>query len=337
MNDPKVVMIGAGAMGGILAAALARGGADLSIIDTDAVHVAAINRNGLVPRDFPPHDPVPLPASTAPEAYNYADLAVIMAPAYESTNAARTAKQILKPDGAAISCQNGLGNAEALIAELGEARVFMGSTRSSADRPSPGSPRATKIDPTTVGEFDGSISDRATWFADTATKGGLPTSVSDNITGVLWSKFLHNCCVNAICATTGLRQAEIARDEPLEALRDQLLAEGLAVAAAKGIALEKPDPQPHIRQHMWQKYTQPSMLQMVEAGRIIEIDAINGWLVREGDALGVDVTANRVIYALARGRAQASRQAQHMQVDYPALSAEAQEIIARGDAPWQAG
>ena len=125
MNDPKVVMIGAGAMGGILAAALARGGADLSIIDKDAVHVAAINRNGLVPRDFPPHDPVPIPAATAPEAEGYADLAVIMAPAYESAKAAQTAKQILKPNGAAISCQNGLGNAEALIAELGYGRVFM--------------------------------------------------------------------------------------------------------------------------------------------------------------------------------------------------------------------
>ena len=211
----------------------------------------------------------------------------------------------------------------------------MGSTRSSADRPSPGSPRATKIDPTTVGEFDGATSARATWFAETATKGGLPTFVTDNITGVLWSKFLHNCCVNAICATTGLRQAEIARDDPLEALRDQLLAEGLAVAAAKGIALEKPDPQPHIRQHMWQKYTQPSMLQMVEAGRVIEIDAINGWLVRLGDILGVDVTANRLITALVRGRAQASMQVQHMQLDYAALSAEAQETIARGEAPWQ--
>lgn len=335
MNDPKVVMIGAGAMGGILAAALSRGGADLSIIDTDAVHVAAINRNGLVPRDFPPHDPVLIPATTKPEREAYADLAVIMAPAYETMNAALTAKHILKPDGAAVSCQNGLGNAEALIGELGEGRVFMGSTRSSADRPSPGTPRATKIDPTTVGEFDGSASARAKWFAETASRGGLPTEVSDNIVGVLWSKFLHNCAVNAICATTGLRQAEIARDPSLEALRDQLLTEGLAVAAAKGITLEKPDPMPHIRQHMWQKYTKPSMMQMVEAGRLIEIEAINGWLVRLGDILGVDVTANRLITALARGRAQASRQAQHMQIDFPALSAEAQEIISRGEAPWQ--
>ena len=255
MNDPKVVMIGAGAMGGILASALARGGADLSIIDTDAEHVAAINANGLNPVDFGPTDPIRLPASTEPAGEGYADIAVVMAPAYESANAAITARRILKPDGSAVSCQNGLGNAEALIGELGQGRVFMGSTRSSADRPDPGCPRATKIDPTSVGEFDAAPSARARWFAETATRGGLPTTVSDNIIGVLWSKFLHNCAVNAICATTGLRQAEIARDPALEALRDQLLSEGLAVAKAKGIALEKPDPQPHIRQHMWQKYT----------------------------------------------------------------------------------
>lgn len=335
MNDPKVVMIGAGAMGGILAAALARGGAVLSIIDTDAVHVAAINRHGLVPRDFPPHEPISIHAMTRPEDEDWADLAVIMVPAYESATAAATAARVLKDSGAAVSCQNGLGNAEALLAELGEGRVFMGSTRSSADRPTPGSPRATKVDPTTVGEFDGSISERATWFAETATRGGLPTSVTDNIEGVLWSKFLHNCAVNAICGVTGLRQAEVAREASLEALRDQLLAEGLAVATAKGIVLEKPDPQPHIRQHMWRKYTQPSMLQMVEAGRPIEIEAINGWLVREAEALGLDVPANRVVAAMARGRAQASIQSQHTKMDYAKLSAEAEDTIARGAAPWQ--
>ena len=311
------------------------GGADLSIIDTDAEQVAAINANGLNPVDFGPTDPIRLPASTEPAGEGCADIAVVMAPAYESANAAITARRILKPDGSAVSCQNGLGNAEALIGELGQGRVFMGSTRSSADRPDPGCPRATKIDPTSVGEFDAAPSARARWFAETATRGGLPTTVSDNIIGVLWSKFLHNCAVNAICATTGLRQAEIARDPALEALRDQLLSEGLAVAKAKGIVLEKPDPQPHIRQHMWQKYTQPSMLQMVEAGRLIEIDAINGWLVRLGDALGVDVTVNRLVTAMARGRAQASRQAQHLNPDYAALTDEAQQVIARGEAPWQ--
>ncbi|MEM7684666.1 MAG: ketopantoate reductase family protein [Pseudomonadota bacterium] len=335
MNDPTVVIIGAGAMGGILAAALARGGARLSIIDTDAEHVAAINRDGLCPQDFGPTDAVRVSAATTADTSDYADLVVIMTPAYEVASAAKTARKVLKATGAAVSCQNGLGNAEALIAELGDARVFMGSTRSSADRPEPGCPRATKIDPTTVGEFDGTATGRATWFAETATRGGLPTVVSDNIMGVLWSKFLHNCAVNAICATTGLRQAEVARDRALEALRDQLLQEGLAVARAKGIDLEKTDPQPHIRQHMWQKYTQPSMLQMVEAGRPIEIDAINGWLVREADELGIDVPANRVITALARGRAQASRQSQHMAPNYAALSAEAQETIALGEAPWQ--
>ncbi|MEL7000743.1 MAG: 2-dehydropantoate 2-reductase N-terminal domain-containing protein, partial [Pseudomonadota bacterium] len=64
MNDPTVVIIGAGAMGGILAAALVRGGARLSIIDTDAEHVAAINRDGLCPRDFGPPDAVRVSAAT---------------------------------------------------------------------------------------------------------------------------------------------------------------------------------------------------------------------------------------------------------------------------------
>lgn len=335
MDATEVVMIGAGAMGGILAAALARGGARLSIVDTDAAHVAAINQRGLCPLAFGEADAIAVPATTEPPRQGYADLVVVMTPAYECIAAARTASQILKPEGSAVSCQNGLGNAEALIDALGAGRVFMGSTRSSADRPAPGQPRATKIDPTTVGEFDGRPSDRTAWFARTATAGGLPTKVSENIQGVLWSKFLHNCAVNAISAITGLRQGETSRDPEIARLRWQILDEGLAVARAKGIALEHPDPKPQIAAHTWRKYTKPSMQQHIDQGRLTEIDAINGWLVREGDALGVPTPINRAVAALARGRARAAHQACNHDIDYAALTADAVADVESGAEPWK--
>lgn len=335
MNEPEVVMIGAGAMGGILAAALARGGARVSIIDTDAAHVAAIKETGLRPRDFGAADALALPAETHAGRVGYADLAVVMVPAYESARAAMTAARVLKPAGSAVSCQNGLGNAEALIAALGEARVFMGSIRASADRPAPGCPRATKIDPTTVGELDGTLSDRADAFAKCASAGGLPTTVSANIRGVLWSKFLHNCAVNALSATTGLRQGEVSRDPELARLRWAILEEGLAVARAKGIELEYPDPKPQIAVHAWRKFTKPSMQQHIDQGRLTEIDAINGWLVREADALGLPAPVNRTVAALTRGRAHAGHLAATAPPDYDALTAEAVAEVECGDKPWE--
>jgi 2-dehydropantoate 2-reductase len=336
-DDAEVVMIGAGAMGGVIAGALALAGVRLSIIDTDAEHVAAIARDGLRVANLPdPGEgaPLPVPAATAPDREAYANLAVVMTPAYETPGAARTAARVLKPDGAAVSMQNGLGNAEALVEVLGASRVFMGSTRVSADRPAPGCPRATRIDPSAVGEIGAGPLPRTTWFAEKLSRGGLPTEVSDNVAGVLWSKFIHNCGINALSAITGLRMGEVSRVPGLAQLRWQAIDEALTVARAKGIRLQYPDPVPELRRHTWRKFTKPSMLQHVEAGRPIEIESLNGWLVREAEALGIDVPANRIVTALARGRALAAMRAV-APPDYAALAAEAEAEIARGETPWQ--
>ena len=335
MQDPNVVMIGAGAMGGVIAGALADAGARLSIIDTDAEHVAAINADGLRVAALGAEGARPVAATTEANVEGEADLVVVMTPAYETAKAAQTAARVLGPDGAAVSVQNGLGNAEALIAALGPERVFMGSTRTSADRPEPGCPRATKIGPTTVGELDGPSRLRTEWFADALNRGGLPTVVSENVVGVLWSKFIHNCAINPLSAITGLRMGEVARSEELSDLQSQVVEEGLAVAAAKGITLEYPNPLPQMKRHVWQKFTKPSMMQHVENGRMIEIDAINGWLVREAEALGMDAPANRILTSLARARALAMQRQLHEKLDYVALTREAEAEIARGDTPWE--
>ena len=333
MQDPRIVVIGAGAMGGSMACALARSGAWVEIIDTDSAHVTVIGADGLAVENLGEAGQVG--ADTEPGAVGRADLVVVMVPAYETARAARTAAHVLKSDGFAVSCQNGLGNAEALVAELGAERVFMGSTRASADRPAPGRPRITKMDPTLVGELDGRSSDRTRWFADAMTRGGMPTEVTDNIEGVLWSKFIHNCCINAPSAITGLRMGEVTRVPDLGPLRWQIAEEALAVARAKGIRLQYPDPVPLMQVHVWRKFTKPSMQQHVEQGRMIEIDAINGWLVKEAEALGLDAPVNRVVTALARGRAIAEQLKQSEGRDYAAMTAEAEAEIDRGERPWE--
>lgn len=332
--DPEVVVIGAGALGGSMAGALIRAGARLTIIDTDAEHVAAINARGLKVHGLGDGQALPVRAMTAPDRDQWADLAIVMTPTYERENAARTAAQVLKPDGHAASLQNGLGNAEVLIDTLGPCRVFMGSSKSSADRPAPGEPRITKLDPLTVGELDGETRPRTTWLAEKLTAGGMPTGVTDNIEGVLWSKFITNCCINAFSAITGLRMGEVSRTPGLGPLRWEVVDECLAVVRAKGIRLPDPDPAATLKVHTWRKFTRPSMQQMMEAGRPIEIDAINGHLVREAEALGIPVPVNRTLTMLARGRAAAVARDLAPAPDYAALTAAAEAEIDRGDTPW---
>lgn len=331
METPKVAMIGAGAMGGVMAGALAAGGADLTIIDTDTAHVSAIRAQGLrvTGLDGPQH----VPAMSAPEGSGWADLAVIMVPSTETATAARTARQVLKPDGSAVSCQNGLGNLEVLSEVLGAGRVFMGSTKVSADRPQPGCPRVTRIDPTTLGELDGQTRPRTDWMVRTLSAGGLPSVLTDNINGALWTKFIHNCAINALSAITGLRMGEVTRIPELGALRWQIVDEALAVAAARGVRLTDPHPHRTLKPHVWKKFTKPSMLQHIEQGRPTEIDAINGYLVREGARLGIPTPVNAVIHALALGRGAAVLRAEET-LDYEAMTAAAEAEIARGETPW---
>lgn len=334
MFDPDVAMIGAGALGGSMAGALIRAGARLTIIDTDAEHVAAINAHGLQVLNLADEAPLTVRATTDPGAAGWADLAIVMTPTYDRDAAAVTAAHVLKPDGSAASLQNGLGNAEALIATLGADRVFMGSSKSSADRPAPGQPRITKLDPLTVGELDGQTRPRTEWLADALTRGGIPTGVSDNIQGVLWSKFITNCCINALSAITGLRMGEVSRIPGLGPLRWEIVQECMAVVRAKGIKLAGPDPETALKPHTWRKFTQPSMLQMIEAGRPIEIEAINGHLVAEAAALGIPVPINRSVTALARGRAAAIARDRGAAPNYTELTKAAEAEVDRGETPW---
>ena len=120
------------------------------------------------------------------------------------------------------------------------------------------------------------------------TGGRLNGQVTDNIVGVLWGKLIHNCALNPICAITGLRMGQMARLAETDTLQTKILEEAVAVAKAKNITLAPhPDPFAYLKDYSRLKYTQPSMQQHMESGRRTEIDAINGAIVREAEALGM--------------------------------------------------
>ena len=127
--------------------------------------------------------------------------------------------------------------------------------------------------------------------------------MTDNIVGVLWGKLIHNCALNPICAITGLRMGQMARLEETDLMQTKILEEAVAVAKAKNITLAPhPDPFAYLKDYCRLKYTQPSMQQHMESGRQTEIDAINGAIVREADALGMAAPYNHAISMLIKGR-----------------------------------
>lgn len=326
----RIAVIGAGAMGGAYGGLLAVAGEDVSLIDANEAHVAAIRQGGLRVSGALGEHVAKTPAAVSPEALDppaggWADLAVVFTDSNATREAARSARRLLAPGGCAVTFQNGIGNVEALQEELGAERVLGGSSMCSARMEAPGHAVLTHLGPTSIGELDGRRTGRVRSLASLLERAGFEVQVLDDVNARIWSKFILNSAVNALCATTGLRLGEVARLPEMDALQDRVLDEAFALVEAKGLPIAADELRASVKAHCRRKFSRPSMLQHVEAGRPTEIDAINGALVRESHRLGLAAPYNEALTALLKGRERdAIRRREHPDLDYDAWEAEVQ-------------
>jgi 2-dehydropantoate 2-reductase len=187
----------------------------------------------------------------------------------------------------------------------------------------------TNAGATFLGELGGGGSDRVDGLASALLDAGFEPETAQDINSVIWSKFVHNCAINAICAVAGMRSAEVARLPAASELQTRVLEEVMDVVAAKGITLTNADPIAYIKAHTFLRYNKPSMQQHMEAARPTEIDALNGALVREAKALGISVPFNEALTMMVKAREWAVAEAASGIVrDYAAMEADAEKEAA---------
>jgi 2-dehydropantoate 2-reductase len=322
----RIAVIGAGAMGAMFGARFARAGADVVLFDRDAEHVAAINADGIRVEGREGDLHLRLAATTDPAAIGAVDMALVMVDGNATAAAAEMLADMLPAEAFALTLQNGIGNIEALAEALGEARVVAGSTYNSGARRAPGTVAHTNVGNTTIGEIDGRDTDRIRAIAALFEGGGLPVTVSDNIVGHVWMKFVLNVAINPVAAATGLRSGQIARTPAAAKLLEHILDEALLVMAAKGIQLPVEDPRAYVIDHTWVRYNRPSMLQHIEDGRRTEIDTLNGALLREAAALSIPCPFNEAIVLMIKSLEARAR----YKAETPVIDEEALEAAARG-------
>lgn len=316
----RIAVVGAGAMGAMFGVTLAEAGNEVVLIDTNAAHVAAINAGGLKLSGVGGERVVRLPAHTDVAGLGEFALVLVTVDANNTAAAAPSVAALLSDDGVALSLQNGIGNVEALVEHLGATRVLAGVSHHSAAYLGPGAVAFTHSKQIWLGELDGRQTARVAAIVGAFEAAGHPVELVADPIGWVWSKFVLNCAGNALCASTGLRAGDIARTPELDRLQDRIIDEALALVAAKGLTLPEPDIRRTIKTMFFSKYNKPSMLQHVEAGRRTEIDALNGALVREAQALGLDVPYNEAITAVIKGIERAAeRRAAPIAPDYDAL------------------
>ena len=298
----QIAVIGAGNMGCVYGGNLARGGEQVTLIDVWEEHVRQIRAHGLRMDGLHGEFTAAVGATTDPAEAPKADAAVICVNTYNTPDAARSAGVVLKDSGYALTLQNGVGNVEILTEVLGAGRVMAGLSFHSGDLKAPGHVTHTNQGPTYLGELDRSRSPRLLAIADLFARAGLEPVLEPDIMVTIWSKFVHNCAINAICAITNLRPGHIREVKELDEFQSRIIEETVALVRAKGVTLPDADPLQIIKAYCAKKFHRVSMLQHLERGRRTEIDALNGYVARESRRLGLAAPYSEALMMLMKGR-----------------------------------
>lgn len=297
----KVLILGAGAMGCLYGAALHRAHCDVTLVDVDREHIAAINARGLELDTRAGIALLPIPARLPDQVDGVADLVVVFTKTFQTDRALQGIAQAIGPATHLLSLQNGLGNDRRLATHAAPERVLIGVSTLPSDLVGPGKVRShgeggSKLYPAFGGEpeFAGRL-------ADLLTQGGLPAALEPAIHEAIWAKAIFNATMNPLCALTRRTPGFLGAHDESRALIHALVEEGAAVANASGIAIAA---QPiHDLTHVSvtdHATHEASMLQDIKAGRRTEVDAINGAIVQAAKAAGLAAPLTETLYRLVK-------------------------------------
>jgi 2-dehydropantoate 2-reductase len=129
---------------------------------------------------------------------------------------------------------------------------------------------------------------------------GIPTVVSENIAGELWAKLVANCAYNALSAITQLPYGRMIEGTGVRDVMRDVVEEALAVARASSVQLPADVLAKTYRIAQAMPTQHSSTAQDLARGKPTEIDHLNGYVVRRGEALGIATPANRALHALVK-------------------------------------
>ena len=296
----KIAVVGAGAMGSLFGALLAEGGHEVWLCDIWQDHICALKQNGLkIEREGEIRN-VRLNADSDPRQIGESELVLIFVKSTQTKPAAESAALLAGRNGWVMTLQNGMGNAETIAEHIPSNRILAGTTSHGATMLEAGSIRHAGAGPTTIGMWDGGEKEFqiARQIADQFTRAGIESIAVEAVRPVIWDKLLVNVGINAITAMTGIKNGQILDLELTRKLSRAAVEEAALVAQAQGIDIRK-DPAAHVFQvAAATAANRSSMGQDMDHRRPTEIKAINGFVVREAERLGIAAPVNRTLAAL---------------------------------------
>ena len=294
----KIAIMGAGGVGGLYGGRLAKAGEDVTLI-TRGAHLKALQQNGLRVTSAI-HGDFELPtvmATDNPASVRVVDLVLMCVKAYDLDAANQAIAPMVGEDTVVIPLLNGVDIAERVGAGVGMEHVLGGTVYATANIVEPGVVRHVAGDGLIFGELEGGISARGEAIHRMFVAAGIQADLSSYVRKDIWSKFVGSA-LSGVYSVVRVPGSVVVADPDIRALLVASMREVLALANEQGVDLDEsvvdkflslldnapPD---------WK----PSMLVDLEQGRRLELESLQGTIVRMGEKLGVSVPVNRFLYA----------------------------------------
>jgi 2-dehydropantoate 2-reductase len=218
----------------------------------------------------------------------------------DTTETARALAKVLSNDAVIVSMQNGVDNAEQILAASG-LKAWPAAVYVAASVPAPGTVKHVGRGDLVLGPQN-EITQRV---AAVFNRANVPCRISENLAGELWTKLVWNCALNALSALGKVTYGEILASADAKQLLETTVYEVLAVAKASGIqpaGLEDPKAALAGAYKVAEQMaaTRSSTAQDMMRNKKTEIDSLNGFIVRRGRELNIPVPANHALFTLIK-------------------------------------
>ncbi|TMB19852.1 MAG: 2-dehydropantoate 2-reductase [Deltaproteobacteria bacterium] len=304
----RVLVLGAGAVGGYFGARLAEGGHDVTFV-ARGDNLDALRRDGLTVRlaDRTMHLS-PVHAVREPADAPRPALVLVCVKSHDTPAAAAALRPVVSADTIVLSLQNGIENEEIIARELAIPPLMVACTRIGVALVAPATIEYSGRGTIVFGEVDGRESPRARQVAATLAAAGVPYELRSDILVPAWEKLAWNAGFNAVTTLTQATVAQVMAQPASRGLVVATMEEVDAVATALGVPVRRSRTEAVLADSVaGLPDFETSMLQDYRRGRRLEHDALNGAVVRAAARVGISVPVNRVLLALLARLDPASR------------------------------
>ena len=296
----RIAVMGAGGVGGYFGGLLARAGNEVTLI-ARGPHLEAIRARGLQIKSQWGDFSVDVDTTDAPgQVVGPVDLVVLSVKTYQNAAAIAALTPLVGENTALLTLQNGVESYKEVARVVGQDRVLAGAAYIETMVESPGVIRQRgDVMRIAFGEIDGQRTPRAQSILETFQAAAIPTELSDDVVRELWTKSLF---ISTMAGMTSAARSPMSQLLQHPEAREMILAamrEVEAVARARGVKLA-PDVVDSTMAYMETsaKDLHASMHTDLELGRPLELDALNGAIVRIGRQVGVPTPVNSLLYAI---------------------------------------